>query len=141
MFNPNLNLGVTYKKNVKKKTNAAKVLFIVMPQIQKRIFLTLSGLKIVLTFCFNPSIFLPPMLAEMTKLFNFLSIKCLDSDAVRCALLGMEESWNILPSRYTIMYSLDLFSTKNLRTNFTFCHLKTYDLIIESTKQLKTIQR
>lgn len=55
------------------------------------------------------------MLAEMTKLFNFLLLERLDSDVVRWTLLGMEESWNILPSRYTIMYNLDLFSEKKFQ--------------------------
>lgn len=52
------------------------------------------------------------MLAEMTKLFNFLLFERVESDAACWTLLGMDKSWNILPSRYTIMYNLELFSKK-----------------------------
>lgn len=54
------------------------------------------------------------MLAEMTKLFNFLLFERVESDAACWTLLGMDKSWNILPSRYTIMYNLELFSKKTI---------------------------
>lgn len=80
------------------------------------------------------------MLAEMTKLFNFLLFERVESDAACWTLLGMDKSWNILPSRYTIMYNLELFSKKNNYGQImNYCSLKTCGLTIKSTKQLKKI--